>query len=125
MELNGLSIESTLTDRTSEDLLEQISIDTMFEVLSVRYNPKTYSDIYVVCFQFDTEKVKNIILRNKVAVINSEQSLECNLQVALSEINFKEILVGRSNPVALIASGQIVIYKGSSSDFLKFLTSFR
>ena len=68
---------------------------------------------------------KNIILRNKVAVINSEQSLECNLQVALSEINFKEILVGRSNPVALIASGQIVIYKGSSSDFLKFLTSFR
>ena len=125
MELNGLSIESTLTDRTSEDLLEQISIDTMFEVLSVRYNPKTYSDIYVVCFQFDTEKVKNIILRNKVAVINSEQALECNLQVALSEINFKEILVGRSNPVALIASGQIVIYKGSSSDFLKFLTSFR
>jgi len=125
MELNGLSIETTLTDRTSEDLLEQISIDTMFEVLSVRYNPKTYSDIYVVCFQFDTEKVKNIILRNKVAVINSEQALECNLQVALSEINFKEILVGRSNPVALIASGQIVIYKGSSSDFLKFLTSFR
>ena len=58
-ELKGGIKETSLLDRTSEDLLHQISINTLFDVLSTRYNPESeLINNYKVCFSFYLEKQK-------------------------------------------------------------------
>ena len=55
-ELKGGIQETSLLDRTSEDLLHQISINTLFDVLSTRYDPeKEFTNNYKVCFSFYLE----------------------------------------------------------------------
>jgi len=47
---------------TNEELLEEISIDTFFDVLSVRFNPKKHNnDIFRVCFNFSSGVTKNLL----------------------------------------------------------------
>ena len=124
-ELNGSVQETSLLDRTSEDLLNQISINTLFDVISTRYNPELeYINNYIVCFSFTSGVRKNITLRNKVAVISSNFEENCNLKIVSEEIEFKKMLTGLSNPVAQIAEGDLII-EGNSTEFLKFLTKFR
>ena len=51
----------------NEELLDQISINTFFDVLSVRFNPEKHNnDIFKVCFKFSSGITKNITLRNDV-----------------------------------------------------------
>ena len=124
-ELKGGIQETSLLDRTSEDLLHQISINTLFDVLSTRYNPeKEFTNNYKVCFSFLSGITKNITLRNKVAVISNNIEDNCDLNIISEEIEFKKTLTGLSNPVTQIASGKLII-DGSSTEFLNFLTIFR
>ena len=117
--------QTSLLDRTSEELLKHISLDTLFSVLSTRYNPENnFNENYIVCFHFKSELLKNIILRNEVAVINSEVTKKCDLLVKMSELEFKKILTGLSNPVSSIATGDIEI-EGEEVKFLQFLNIFR
>ena len=125
LELNGGIEEISLLDRTSEDLLHQISIDTLFDVLSTRYNPEEeFVNNYKVCFSFASGITKNITIRNKVAVVSSNIDGSCDLKIASEEIEFKKTLTGLSSPVAQIASGHLIV-EGSSTEFLIFLTRFR
>ena len=124
-ELNEKIVDSALLDRTSEELLYQISIETMFDVLSTRYNPSKHNkDNYIVCFNFISGNIKNITLRNQVAVVSNDSKDVCNLKVTTDEIEFKKVLIGMTNPVSSIASGNISI-DGGSVEFLQFLSKFR
>ena len=125
LELNGGIEEISLLDRTSEDLLHQISIDTLFDVLSTRYNPEEeFVNNYKVCFSFASGITKNITIRNQVAVVSNNIDGSCDLKIASEEIEFKKTLTGLSSPVAQIASGDLIV-EGSSTEFLIFLTRFR
>ena len=110
---------------TNEELLEEISIDTFFDVLSVRFNPKKHNnDIFRVCFNFSSGVTKNITLRNSVSVISNSKQIDCNITIQTKEEEFKKILMGISNPVASIASGNITV-EGGNIAFLEFLTKFQ
>ena len=110
---------------TNEKLLDEISIDTFFDVLSVRFNPKKHNnDIFKVCFNFSSGVIKNITLRNSVAVISNSKETECNITIQTKEEEFKKILMGISNPVASIASGNVIV-QGGNTAFLEFLTKFQ
>jgi len=124
-ELNKKIVDSSLLDRTSEELLYQISMETMFDVLSTRYNPSKHNiDNYIVCFNFTSGNIKNITLRNQVAVVSSNSKDICNLKVTTDEIEFKKVLIGMMNPVKAIAAGKISV-EGGSTEFLQFLSKFR
>ena len=124
-ELNEKIEDSSLLDRTSEELLYQISMETMFDVLSTRYNPSKHNkDNYIVCFNFTSGNIKNITLRNQVAVVSSESKDICNLKITTDEIEFKKVLIGMTNPVKAIAAGKISV-EGGSTEFLQFLSKFR
>ena len=124
-ELNEDFIESALVDRTSEDLLKHISINTLFDVLSTRYNPENSSnDNLTVCFNFSSGLKKNITIRNKVAVIGGSNDKDCYITVLTNEMQLKKVLTGLSNPVSSIASGEMQI-EGSRIEFLQFLSKFR
>ena len=125
LELNGSILDTPLTDRTSEELLQNISIDTLFDVLSSRYNPINHTDDnFKVCFNFSSSKSKSITLRNQVAVVSDDIVQNCNIKILTEELEFKKILVGISNPVSLIASGSMGV-DGSTTEFLQFLAKFR
>ena len=97
----------------------------MFDVLSTRYNPSKHNkDNYIVCFNFTSGNIKNITLRNQVAVVSNDSKDVCNLKVTTDEIEFKKVLIGMTNPVSSIASGNIFI-DGGSVEFLQFLSKFR
>jgi len=110
---------------TNEKLLDEISINTFFDVLSVRFNPKKHNnDIFKVCFNFSSGVIKNITLRNSVAVISNSKETGCNIIIQTKEEEFKKILMGITNPVTSIASGNIVV-EGGNTAFLEFLTKFQ
>ena len=110
---------------TNEELLDEISIDTFFDVLSVRFNPKKHNnDIFKVCFNFSSGVIKNITLRNSVAVISNSKETGCNIIIQTKEEEFKKILMGISNPITSIASGNIIV-EGGNTAFLEFLTKFQ
>ena len=124
-ELNGSIKDISLLDRTSEDLLHNISINTLFDVLSTRFNPEQeFVNNYKVCFSFSSGILKKITIRNKVAVISNNIDGNCDLKIISEEIEFKKTLTGLSSPVAQIASGDLIV-EGSSSEFLIFLSKFR
>ena len=110
----------------NEELLDQISINTFFDVLSVRFNPEKHNnDIFKVCFKFSSGGIKNITLRNDVAVISNSYVNNCNILIKTNEIELKKILTGLNNPVAAIAAGNILVEEGGINNFLEFLTKFQ
>ena len=124
-ELRDDFVEPSLLDRTSEELLEYVSIDTLFDVLSTRYNPdKRINENTTICFLFSSGLRKNITIRNQVAVISNTTGDDCLMTVTSDEIELKKILTGWSNPVTSIASEKIQI-EGNSVEFLQFLSKFR
>ena len=124
-ELRDDFVEPSLLDRTSEELLEYVSIDTLFDVLSTRYNPdKRINENTTVCFLFSSGLRKNITIRNQVAVISNSTGDDCLMTVTSDEIELKKILTGWSNPVTSIASEKIQVM-GNSVEFLQFLNKFR
>ena len=124
-ELRDDFVEPSLLDRTSEELLEYVSIDTLFDVLSTRYNPdKRINENTTICFLFSSGLRKNITIRNQVAVISNTTGDDCLMTVTSDEIELKKILTGWSNPVTSIASEKIQI-DGNSVEFLQFLSKFR
>ena len=124
-ELRDDFAEPSLLDRTSEELLEYVSIDTLFDVLSTRYNPdKRINENTTICFLFSSGLRKNITIRNQVAVISNTTGNDCLMTVTSDEIELKKILTGWSNPVTSIASEKIQI-EGNSVEFLQFLSKFR
>ena len=124
-ELSDEYVEPSLLDRTSEELLEYISISTLFDVLSTRHNPdRNIDENITVCFNFSSGLTKNITLRNQVAVISNTNQDNCSITVLADEIELKKVLIGLSNPVTSIASKDIRI-EGNSVEFLQFLSKFR
>ena len=115
---------STVLIERSNQLLEQISIHTLFDVLSVRLNPDKVNEEQLVCFNFSSGIIKNIQIRNKVAVVTDTAQQYCDIKILADEIEFKKILVGLQSPVSAISSGKIEVV-GSNTDFLQFLTKFR
>ena len=123
LELNESFEKNILIERT-EELLEQISIDTLFSVLSVRFNPEKTNEELTACFNFSSGISKNIDIRNDVAVVSDIKQQECNLYIQTDEIEFKKILVGLESPISSLASGKIEV-EGGSTQFLQFLSMFR
>ena len=123
LELNESFKKNILIERT-EELLEQISIDTLFSVLSVRFNPEKTNEELTACFNFSSGISKNIDIRNDVAVVSDIKQQECDLYIQTDEIEFKKILVGLESPISSLASGKIEI-EGGSTQFLQFLSMFR
>ena len=123
LELNE-DFESNILIERTEELLEQISINTLFNVLSVRFNPELTNEELTACFDFSSGITKNIDIRNDVAVVSDIKKKECDLYIKTDEIEFKKILVGFESPVSSIASGKIEV-TGGSTLFLKFLSMFR
>jgi alkyl sulfatase BDS1-like metallo-beta-lactamase superfamily hydrolase len=109
----------------SEDLMRQISLDTIFKILSVSYDPTKHDNsIYKVCFNFSSGVSKTITLRNHVAAISENDFDNCNLSITSDEFVFKKVLGGIQSPVGSIADGSIKI-DGSNTAFLNFLLKFR
>ena len=123
LELNE-DFESNILIERTEELLEQISINTLFNVLSVRFNPELTNEELTACFDFSSGITKNIDIRNDVAVVSDIKKKECDLYIKTDEIEFKKILVGFESPVSSLASGKIEV-TGGSTLFLKFLSMFR
>ena len=123
LELNE-DFESNILIERTEELLEQISINTLFNVLSVRFNPELTNKELTACFDFSSGITKNIDIRNDVAVVSDIKKKECDLYIKTDEIEFKKILVGFESPVSSLASGKIEVIGGSTL-FLKFLSMFR
>lgn len=123
LELNE-DFESNILIERTEELLEQISINTLFNVLSVRFNPELTNKELTACFDFSSGITKNIDIRNDVAVVSDIKKQECDLYIKTDEIEFKKILVGFESPVSSIASGKIEVIGGSTL-FLQFLSMFR
>ena len=108
----------------SLDLINEISTDTFFNLLSVRINPENiYKNNYVACFVFTSGLVKTITIRNDVAEISNKLE-ECNITVKSDESELKLALSGLKNPVQSIASGDIEV-DGGRVEFLQFLASFK
>ncbi len=123
LELNSGFDTFPIAERTEEGVRE-ISIDTIFSILSVRLDPdKVFNKNLIVCFKFSSGLSKTILLRNQVAAISNNYSGICDISVTTSELNLKLTLSGLLNPVLAIASGDIEI-DGSSTEFLKFLSYF-
>ena len=121
-ELNDGYKAEPLLPQTSE-LLNEISIDMFFDILSVRLNPeKTIGMTQRVCFSFDSGVIKTITLRNGIAEISSINT-NCDIQIRTSEQIFKEALAGVRNPVMSVASGEIDT-SDQRAKFLTFLTNF-
>ena len=123
LELNESFEKNILIERT-EELLEQISIDTLFSVLSVRFNPEKTNEELTACFNFSSGISKNIDIRNDVAVVSDIKQQVCDLYIQTDEIEFKKILVGLESPISSLASGKIEV-EGGSTQFLQFLSMFR
>jgi len=115
---------TTILIERSDQLLEQMSIHTFFDVLSVRLNPDKVNEDQLVCFIFSSGIIKNIHIRNKVAVVSEKVQQNCDIEVIADEIEFKRILAGTQSPITAISSKKIEV-NGSDTDFLKFLTNFR
>lgn len=124
LELSDSFVSFEETERTSEGVKE-ISIDTIFSILSVRLNPeKVINKNMNVCFYFSSGLRKTISIRNQVAAISNEITNPCAISVKATELNFKMAISGLANPVMALASGDIEV-DGSNTDFLQFLTYFR
>jgi alkyl sulfatase BDS1-like metallo-beta-lactamase superfamily hydrolase len=124
LELSDDFISFPETQRTSEGVKE-ISIDTIFSILSVRLNPeKVINKNMNVCFYFSSGLKKTISIRNQVAAISDEVMDSCDLTVKATEFNFKMAISGLTNPVMALATGDIEV-DGGNTDFLKFLTYFQ
>ena len=109
----------------SEDLMKQISLDTIFKILSVSYDPSKHDDsIYKVCFNFLSGINKTITLRNHVAAISENDLEDCNLSVTTDDFVFKKVLGGIQSPIGSIADGSMNI-EGGNTAFLNFLLKFR
>ena len=122
LELNPNFENTTLLPNTKE-LLNEISMDMFFDILSVRLNPeKIDSSQYRVCFAFSSGLKRTITLRNKVAEVSSIDS-ECNLEIESDDQVFKETLAGLRKPIITVASGTINT-NGESTAFLRFLGYF-
>ena len=124
LELNK-SFEFSPLLNINDSILENISINTLFDVMSVRFNPNNHDgSLYKVCFNFTSGHSKIITLRNDVAVISDSNQKDCDLEIETEEIELKRILTGLKSPVSSIATGSIEI-SGGNTNFLKFLTLFR
>tara|TARA_B100001250_G_scaffold407537_1_gene428459 strand:+ start:4872 stop:6584 length:1713 start_codon:yes stop_codon:yes gene_type:complete len=115
---------NTVLIERSDQLLEQISIHSLFNVLSVRLNPEKANEDQFVCFNFSSGIIKNIEIRNRVAVVTDVPYQNCDIKIIADEIEFKRILAGTQSPISAISSGKIEVI-GSNTDFLQFLTKFR
>lgn len=123
IELNK-SFDGFPVSERSSDLVNEISIDTLFHLLSVRLNPKNiYKNNYVACFEFSSGLIKTITIRNDVAEI-SNNFAKCNITVRSSELELKLALSGLKSPVQSLASGDIEVDSGKV-EFLQFLASFK
>lgn len=123
IELNK-SFDGFPVSERSSDLVNEISIDTLFHLLSVRLNPKNiYKNNYVACFEFSSGLIKTITIRNDVAEI-SNNFAKCNITVRSSELELKLALSGLKSPVQSLASGNIEV-DGGKVEFLQFLASFK
>ena len=124
LELSDDFVSFPETERTSEGVKE-ISIDTIFSILSVRLNPeKVINKNMNVCFYFLSGLRKTISIRNQVAAISDKIADSCDISVKATEFNFKMAISGLTNPVMAIATGDIEV-NGSNTEFLNFLTYFR
>ena len=109
----------------NEDLMKQISLDTIFKILSVSYDPTKHDNsVYKVCFNFLSGTNKTITLRNHIAAISENDLEDCNLSVEANDFDFKKVLGGIKSPVGSIADGSINI-EGGNIAFLNFLLKFR
>ena len=105
--------------------MKQISLDTIFKILSVSYDPSKHDNsIYKVCFNFLSGINKTITLRNHVAAISENDLEDCNLSVTTDDFVFKKVLGGIKSPVGSIADGSTNI-DGGNTAFLNFLLKFR
>ena len=124
LELNK-SFEFSPLLNINDSILENISLNTLFDVMSVRFNPNNHDgSFYKVCFNFTSGHSKNITLRNDVAVISDKDQKDCDLKIETEEIELKRILTGLKSPVSSIATGTIEV-TGGNTNFLQFLTLFR
>ena len=113
-----------IAERTEEGVRE-ISIDTIFSILSVRLNPERVINQNIkACFLFSSGLTRAITIRNQVASVSANVDLPYDITVKTSELNFKMALSGLLNPVMAIASGDIIV-DGGNTNFLKFLSYFR
>ena len=124
LELNDNFVSFSETERTVEGVKE-ISIDTIFSILSVRLNPeKVVNKNMNVCFYFSSGLRKTISIRNQVAAISNQINDPCAIKVKSTEFNFKMAISGLANPVIAMANGDLEV-DGSNTEFLQFLTYFR
>ena len=110
--------------KKSDSILNEINLDTIFNILSVSFNlENSYKGTYSVCFRFNSGQERAATIRNSVLEI-SKNLQHCDLNIKTSERAFKETLAGLKNPVLQVASGKIDVEE-SEVDFLKFLALFK
>ena len=110
---------------TTEGVVNEISMETMFARLSVNLNPENiYKDNFNACFVFPSGDNKTISVRNDVAAVSNRTLDNCDITIETREVILKKVLTGLRSPIAAIASGEIQV-EGGSTSFLQFLASFR
>jgi hypothetical protein len=64
-----------------------------------------------------------MIIRNQIAQIKDTLPTDCTINVKTDEQTFKQVLAGIKDPIAEIASANLIVDK--DIQFLKLLTAFR
>ena len=109
----------------TKEVVDEISIDTLFNLLSVSLNPENiFKDNYTACFKFSSGLNKSITIRNDVAAVSNEVNLICDILIKSDELTLKMALSGLTSPVMALAKGDIEV-EGGKTDFLQFLASFK
>ena len=107
------------------ETLNDMHVDTFFKILATRYNPSlNNNDGNIACFNLLSSQ-KSMIFRNHIIEITNAIAPNCNLEIEIPEILLKQILIGYKGPIESLATGEIIIKKGSNTDFLKLLSIFR
>ena len=119
------SFEGFPRSEITQEVVDEISIDTLFNLLSVSLNPENiFKDNYTACFKFSSGLNKSITIRNDVAAVSNEVNLICDILIKSDELTLKMALSGLTSPVMALAKGDIEV-EGGKTDFLQFLASFR
>lgn len=106
-------------------MLDQIPMDMFFDVLRVNLNPVKVDQtkILTVCYEFSSGLSRAMIIRNQIAQIKDTLPTDCTINVKTDEQTFKQVLAGIKDPIAEIASANLIVDK--DIQFLKLLTAFR
>ena len=109
------------------DSVKLLSIDLIFETLVTILDSKESENVdSVIHYKFtDSGKLMNLHICRGVARLNVDHDLEPDVVVEMTENTYRELVSQKRSPVLALASGDIVVSKGSAVTFGALMKLFK